>query len=51
MKPLDKIITPIAGDLLRYETEFKAALDSEIKLINSVSNYLIKNRVNHLDLF
>ena len=44
MKPLDKIITPIAGDLLRYETEFKAALDSEIKLINSVSNYLIKNK-------
>ena len=37
MKPLDKIITPIAGDLLIYETEFKAALDSEIKLINSVT--------------
>ena len=44
MTPLDKIITPIAGDLIQYETEFKAALDSEVKLINSVSNYLIKNK-------
>ena len=44
MTPLDKIITPIAGDLLQYETEYKASLDSEVKLINSVSNYLIKNK-------
>ena len=44
MTPLDKIITPIAGDLIQYEKEFKAALDSEVKLINSVSNYLIKNK-------
>ena len=44
MIPLDKIITPIAGDLIQYEKEFKAALDSEVKLINSVSNYLIKNK-------
>ena len=44
MTSLDKIITPIAGDLLQYEKEFKVALDSEVKLINSVSNYLIKNK-------
>ena len=44
MTSLDKIITPIAGDLIQYEKEFKAALDSEVKLINSVSNYLIKNK-------
>jgi len=44
MTRLDKIIIPIAGDLLQYEKEFKAALDSEVKLINSVSNYLIKNK-------
>jgi octaprenyl-diphosphate synthase len=44
MTQLDKIITPIAGDLLQYEKEFKVALDSEVKLINSVSNYLIKNK-------
>ena len=44
MTRLDKIIIPIAGDLLQYEREFKAALDSEVKLINSVSNYLIKNK-------
>ena len=44
MTPLDNIITPIAGDLIQYEMEFKAALDSEVKLINSVSNYLIKNK-------
>ena len=44
MSTLDKIITPIAGDLLQYEKEFKTALDSEVKLINSVSNYLIKNK-------
>ena len=44
MTPLDKIITPIAGDLIQYEKEFKVALDSEVKLINSVSNYLIKNK-------
>jgi len=44
MTQLDKIITPIAGDLLQYEKEFKSALESEVKLINSVSNYLIKNK-------
>ena len=44
MTRLDKIIIPIAGDLLQYEKEFKTALDSEVKLINSVSNYLIKNK-------
>tara|TARA_Y100000814_G_scaffold238022_1_gene182258 strand:- start:676 stop:1653 length:978 start_codon:yes stop_codon:yes gene_type:complete len=44
MTRLDKIIIPIAGDLLQYEKEFKAALGSEVKLINSVSNYLIKNK-------
>jgi octaprenyl-diphosphate synthase len=44
MTRLDKIIIPIAGDVLQYEKEFKAALDSEVKLINSVSNYLIKNK-------
>ncbi len=44
MTPLDKIITPIAGDLIQYEKEFRAALDSKVKLINSVSNYLIKNK-------
>ena len=44
MTPLDKIITPIAGDLIQYENEFKVAMDSEVKLINSVSNYLIKNK-------
>ena len=50
MKPLDKIIKPIAGDLLNYEKEFKAALDSEVKLINSVSNYLIKNKCKKIIL-
>ena len=40
---LEKIITPIKGDLIQYKKEFKGALDSEVKLINSVSNYLIKN--------
>ena len=44
MTQLDKIITPIAGDLLQYEKEFKSALESDVKLINSVSNYLIKNK-------
>jgi len=44
MTQLDKIITPIAGDLIQYEKEFKAAMDSEVNLINSVSNYLIKNK-------
>ena len=44
MISLDKIITPISGDLLQYEKEFKVALDSKVKLINSVSNYLIKNK-------
>ena len=44
MTQLDKIIAPIAGDILQYEKEFKSALESEVKLINSVSNYLIKNK-------
>ena len=32
MTRLDKIIIPIAGDLLQYEREFKSALDSEVKV-------------------
>ena len=44
MTRLDKIIIHIAGDLRQYEKEFKDALHSEVKLINSVSNYLIKNK-------
>ena len=44
MTSLKEITKPILNDLNYFQIEFKSALKSEVKLINSISNYLIKNR-------
>ena len=44
MTSLKEITKPILDDLNNYQIEFKNALSSEVKLINSISSYLVKNR-------
>ena len=44
MNELDKIKLPIEKDIIEFHKEFKNALDSDVKLINSISGYLVKNR-------
>ena len=44
MNSLDSIKRPISREIKSYENEFKLALDSNVKIINSISSYLIKNR-------
>ena len=44
MNELETIKAPIEEDLTYFETEFKQALNSDVKLINSISGFLVKNR-------
>ncbi len=44
MTSLKNITKPILDDLNNFQIEFKSALNSEVKLINSISSYLVKNR-------
>ena len=44
MNELRKIKLPIEKDIIEFHKEFKNALDSDVKLINSISGYLVKNR-------
>jgi len=44
MSDLNQIKAPILKDLKIFQVEFKSALKSDVKLINSISNYLVKNR-------
>ena len=44
MNELEIIKAPIKEDLTYFETEFKQTLNSDVKLINSISDFLVKNR-------
>ena len=44
MISLKEITKPILDDLNSFKIEFNNALNSEVKLINSISSYIIKNR-------
>ena len=44
MNELEIIKAPIKEHLTYFETEFKQALNSDVKLINSISGFLVKNR-------
>ena len=44
MISLKQITSPILDDIDKFKTEFKGAINSEVKLINSISNYMLKNR-------
>ena len=50
MKELEAIKAPIKQDLTYFETEFKQALNSDVKLINSISGFLVKNRGKKLNI-
>jgi octaprenyl-diphosphate synthase len=41
---LRKIAMPISEDIKLFQKEFDRALESDVKLINTVSNFMIKNR-------
>ncbi len=44
MKTLKEIIYPIKEDLQLFKKEFDSSLDSNVRLINIVAKYLIRNR-------
>ncbi len=44
MISLKQITSPILDDIDKFKTEFKGAINSEVKLINSISGYMLKNR-------
>ena len=44
MNSLKQITFPILDDINIFKTEFKGAINSEVKLFNSISGYLLKNR-------
>ena len=41
---LDKIITPISEDLKTFEIEFERSIKSEVRLINSITKYIMRNK-------
>ena len=50
LKSLKDITDPISEDIKLFETEFKQALRSEVKLVNTVANYILRNKGKHLSL-
>ena len=41
---LKQITVPIIDDIKKFQQEFENALKSEVRLINSISKYMIRNR-------
>ena len=41
---LKQITAPILEDIKIFQKEFENALDSEVRLINSISKYMIRNK-------
>ena len=41
---LKQIMAPIIDDIKLFQVEFENALKSEVRLINSISKYMIRNR-------
>jgi len=41
---LEQISKPIGSDLKDFENEFYASLDSDVKIINTIVRYLVKNK-------
>jgi len=44
MSSLDKIKVLISKDIELFQKEYKIALNSNVRLINSITNYIVKNR-------
>ena len=41
---LDKIVTPIIEDLKTFEIEFERSIESDVRLINSITKYMMRNK-------
>jgi len=41
---LKRITQPILEDIILFQKEFEHAIKSEVRLINSISKFLIRNR-------
>ena len=41
---LDKIITPIIEDLKSFEVEFERSIESDVRLINSITKYMMRKK-------
>ena len=41
---LDKIIIPIIEDLKTFEIEFERSIESDVRLINSITKYMMRNK-------
>ena len=46
---LKQITQPIIEDMKIFQREFENALNSEVRLINSISKYMIKNRGKNIN--
>ena len=45
---LKNIIEPIVDDFKLFQTEFRDALSSEVRLVNTMVRYIVRNRGKHL---
>ena len=41
---LDKILIPIIDDLKTFEIEFERSIESDVRLINSITKYMMRNK-------
>ena len=48
---LKEITKPIKDDLVKFQIEFESALQSDVKLINTVSKYIIQRIFKALERF
>ena len=47
---LDKIVIPIIEDLKTFEIEFERSIESDVRLINSITKYMMRKKEKTLDL-
>ena len=45
---LSDIVAPILDDLKQFQYEFELALKSEVRLVNTMVKYILKNKGKHL---
>ena len=47
-RDMDKIVYPIKNDFDEFNNRFRSMLNSEVKIINSVINYILRNKGKQL---
>ncbi|HJN68319.1 MAG TPA: polyprenyl synthetase family protein, partial [Candidatus Marinimicrobia bacterium] len=48
IKNLKQITAPIFEDLKIFENEFREAMQSEVRLINTIGKYLLRHKGKHI---